>query len=217
MTPSSRLRGQVLLPPRAIELELQRLPERSSVPLALNDDRALVTRRKGVIVMVQLGQVVQMKSKTAGGEALWGYRYRVGGRGSRRVQRGGFQSERDAGEALERALERLRRANGTATTLTFARLVDEYLAQHDAQPETIAKLRWLLTKAVAEFGDRRLGELRSQEIAAWRMTIAAGHRFEATQAAAGAVPGCRLGNDRCQPGQAGRRQPAAAAHREATV
>jgi len=80
--------------------------------------------------MVQLGQVVQMKSKTAGGEALWGYRYRVGGRGSRRVQRGGFQSERDAGEALERALERLRRANGTATTLTFARLVDEYVAQH---------------------------------------------------------------------------------------
>ena len=59
--------------------------------------------------MVQLGQVVQMKSKSAGGEALWGYRFRVGGRGSRRVQRGGFQSERDAGEALERALERLRR------------------------------------------------------------------------------------------------------------
>src|SRR6266496_3859200 len=88
--------------------------------------------------MAQLGQVVQMKSKTAGGEALWGYRYRVGRRGSRRVQRGGFQSERDAGEALERALERLRRANGTATTLTFARLVDEHLAQHDAQPETIS-------------------------------------------------------------------------------
>jgi integrase len=115
-------------------------------------------------------------------EAFWGYRYRVGGRGSRRVQRGGFQSERDAGEALERALERLRRANGTASTLTLATLVDEYLAQHDAQPETIDKLRWLLAKAVREFGDRRLGELRSQEIAAWRMTIAPGHRFEATQA-----------------------------------
>jgi len=32
------------------------------------------------------------------------------------------------------------------------------------------------------FGDRRLLELRSQEIAAWRMTIPPGHRFEATQA-----------------------------------
>ncbi|HEY8776929.1 MAG TPA: hypothetical protein VIM33_10695, partial [Gaiellaceae bacterium] len=95
-----------------------------------------------------------MKSKTAGGEALWGYRYRVGGRGSRRVQRGGFRSEQDAGEALERALERLRRTNGTASTLTLAMLVDEYLAQHEAQPETIEKLHWLLAKAVAEFGDR---------------------------------------------------------------
>jgi integrase len=95
---------------------------------------------------------------------------------------GGFQSEQDAGEALERALERLRRANGTGTTLTLAGLVDVYLAQHDAQPETIEKLRWLLAKAVGEFGDRRLGELRSQEIAAWRMTIPPGHRFEATQA-----------------------------------
>ena len=132
--------------------------------------------------MAQQGQVFPMKSNGPGGTPLWGYRYRTGGRGSRRVQRGGFQSERDAGEALERALERLRRANGTGTTLTLAGLVDEYLAQHDAQPETIEKLRWLLAKAVGEFGDRRLGELRSQEIAAWRMTIAPGHRFEATQA-----------------------------------
>jgi hypothetical protein len=64
--------------------------------------------------VAQQGQVVQMKSNGPGGTALWGYRYRTGGRGSRRVQRGGFQSEQDAGEALERALERLRRANGTA-------------------------------------------------------------------------------------------------------
>jgi hypothetical protein len=114
--------------------------------------------------------------------ALWAYRYRVGGRGSRRVQRGGFASERDAREALERALETLRRANCTASTLTLAEFVDEYLAQHDAQPETIEKLRWLLTKAVLVFGDRRLGQLRPQEIAVWRMTIPPGHRFEATQA-----------------------------------
>ena len=63
---------------------------------------------KGVIVMVQQGQVLQMKSTAADGSALWGYRYRVGGRDSRRVQRSGFRSERDATEALERAIERLR-------------------------------------------------------------------------------------------------------------
>ena len=132
--------------------------------------------------MVQQGQVLRMKGNVADGRVLWAYRYRVGGRGSRRVQPGGFVSEQDAGEALERALERLRRANGTAGTLTLAELVDEYLAQHDAQPETIEKLRWLLAKAVRRFGERRLGDLRSQEIAAWRMTIPSGHRFEATQA-----------------------------------
>ena len=132
--------------------------------------------------MSQQGQVFQMKSNQPDGTALWGYRYRTGGRGSGRVQRGGFCSERDARESLERALERVRRANGTRTALTLTGLVDEYLAQHDAQPETIEKLRWPLSKAVSEFGDQGLGQLRSQEIAAWRMTIPAGHRFEATQA-----------------------------------
>ena len=120
--------------------------------------------------MAQQGQVFPMKSNGPGG-TLWGYRYRAGGRGSRRVQRGGFVCERDARESLGRALERARRANGTGTSLTLAQLVDEYLDQHDAQPETIAKLSWLLSKAVNEFGDQRLGQLRSQEIAAWRMTI----------------------------------------------
>ena len=40
------------------------------------------------------------------------FRYRDSGRGSRRVQRDGFASKRDASEALERALERLRRERG---------------------------------------------------------------------------------------------------------
>jgi integrase len=76
----------------------------------------------------------------------------------------------------------VRRSQGIARTPTLTELVDEYLAQHDAQPETVEKLRWLLSKAVGAFGDLRLGELEPQEIAAWRMTIPPGHRFEATQA-----------------------------------
>jgi len=66
--------------------------------------------------------------------------------------------------------------------LTFAQLVADYLSQHDAERTTIDKLRWLLAKAVDAFGDRSVGEIRSAEIAAWRMTIPEGHRFEATQA-----------------------------------
>jgi integrase len=57
-----------------------------------------------------------------------------------------------------------------------------YLAQHDVQPVTVEKLPWLLGKAIVVFGERRVGELTSLEIAAWRMTLPPGYRFEATQA-----------------------------------
>jgi integrase len=112
----------------------------------------------------------------------WAYRYRVGGRGSRRVQRGGFASEQATTEVLERALEQLRREQGLVESPTLAEFVDLYLAQHEGEPETTEKLRWLLAKAVRVFGERRLNQLRSPAIAALRMTIQPGHRFEATQA-----------------------------------
>lgn len=133
-------------------------------------------------MVAQQGQVFKLRTTPVNGDALWAYRYRLGGRDARRVQRGGLRSEQDAAEELARALERLRRSNGTAAALTLAELVDDYLAQHDAQPETIEKLRWLLQKATRAFGEFQLGELSSQEIAAWRMTIPSGHRFETTQA-----------------------------------
>ncbi len=98
------------------------------------------------------------------------------------MQCGGFASERDAAEALERELERLRREQRVAGSLTLGELVEAYLAQHDVDPVTIEKLRWLLGKAVAVFGERPVGELRSEEIAAWRIALSPGYRFDATQA-----------------------------------
>src|SRR3954463_6318469 len=86
---------------------------------------------------MQQGQVFVLKKRAVDGGAVWAYRYRTGGPDSRRLQRGGFSSERDAAEALERALEQLRRRNGVGSTLTLEELVEEYLAQHDAEPETI--------------------------------------------------------------------------------
>jgi len=132
--------------------------------------------------MIQQGQVLELKRRSREGELLWAFRYRIAGRGSRRVQRGGFASEQDASDALDRELERIRRERRTPRSLTLAELVETYLAQHDVQPVTISKLRWLLGKAIAVFGDRRVGELTSQEIAEWRMTLSPGYRFEATQA-----------------------------------
>jgi hypothetical protein len=115
------------------------------------------------------------------GERLWAFRYRTGGRDSRRVQRGGFATEQDARDALERELERLRRERRIVRTLTLPEFVATYLRQHDVQPVALEKLRYLLSKATAVFGDRKIGELTSQEIAARRMTISPGYRFEATQ------------------------------------
>src|SRR6266511_794719 len=132
--------------------------------------------------MSQHGQLIGLKRTGREGESTWAYRYRVGGRDSKRVQRGGFASERDASEALERELERLRRERRLARSLTLAELVEAYLAQHDVDLVTIEKLRWLLGKALAAFGDRPIGELRSEEIAAWRIALSPGYRFDATQA-----------------------------------
>src|ERR671918_2508729 len=125
--------------------------------------------------MSQQGQVLLLKRRSREGEPLWAYRYRVGGgRGSKRVQLGGFVSERDAAEALERELERLRRERRVSRSLTLAELVETYLAQHDVQPVTIEKLRYLLSKATAAFGDRKISELTSQEIAEWRVKAFSG-------------------------------------------
>ena len=135
-----------------------------------------------MIIVSQQGQLVRLKRTGRDGEALWAYRYRVGGRSSKRVQRGGFVSEQDAADALERELERLRQERRVSRSLTVADLVEVYLAQHDVEQVTLEKLRWLLGKAVAVFGDRLVGELRSEEIASWRIALSAGYRFDATQA-----------------------------------
>jgi hypothetical protein len=132
--------------------------------------------------MSQQGQLIRLKRTAPGGEPLWSYRYRVGGRDSKRVQHGAFLSERDAAGALERELERLRRERGVSKSLTLAELVEVYLAQHEVEPVTIEKLRWLLRKAVAVFGERPVADLRSEQIAAWRIALSPGYRFEATQA-----------------------------------
>jgi hypothetical protein len=76
--------------------------------------------------MAQQGQVFPLVAQGRDG-ARWAYRYRVGGRGSRRVQRGGFASEQAAAEALERTLEQLRREQGLVEVPTLAEFVQVYL------------------------------------------------------------------------------------------
>jgi transposase InsO family protein len=73
---------------------------------------------------MQQGQVLELKKRAVDGSPLWAYRYRTDIPSSRRLQRGGFSSERDAAEALERALERLRRQKGVGSTVTLHKLLD---------------------------------------------------------------------------------------------
>ena len=132
--------------------------------------------------MAQHGQVLRLKTRGADGKSTWAYRYRVDGRCSARPQVGGFETQGEAVKALEVALERLHRRDGRLGQITLGELAEEYLAQHEAEPRTIAKLRWLVAKATCALGDRRVVELRPDEIGAWRRVLPEGHRFEATQA-----------------------------------
>jgi integrase len=131
--------------------------------------------------VIQQGQVFKLKAKSADGEPLWAYRYRVAGRGSARRQVGGFSTKADAQRSLQHKLARLV-PGGRSATLTLGEWVEEYLDAHQGERVTIAKLRWLLGKATAALGGVRLAELSPEQVCAWRLTVPEGHRFEATQA-----------------------------------
>src|SRR5438445_3500137 len=118
--------------------------------------------------MIQQGQVFKLTAKGADGEPLWAYRYRLEGRSSARPQVGGFASRAEAQKALRKTLDRVGPGRGGATTL--AEFVEEYLERHQAEPVTIAKLRWLLGKATSTLGEKRIADLSPKDVYAWRLT-----------------------------------------------
>ncbi|SRR6266851_730785 len=107
--------------------------------------------------VAQHGQVLKLHGCRSDGKARWAYRYRVDGSLSKRPQVGGFATRDEAQRALRRELARLR----PGREMTVAELVEEYLKIHQAAPSTIEKLRWLLSKATAVFGDQLIADLRS--------------------------------------------------------
>jgi integrase len=114
--------------------------------------------------------------KLAGGS--WAYRYRD--EHKRRRQRGGFPTRSEALEALDDALKRARNPErARRRDWTVAELVQSYLAQHQASPATIARLKAMTKKATVAFGDVRLRELLPDEIGAWAKRLPEGHRHDA--------------------------------------
>ena len=113
--------------------------------------------------MIQQGQVFKLKTKGIDGQPLWAYRYRLEGRSSERPQVGGFATRAEAEKALRKVLDRLGPGGGRAT-ITLAEFGAEYLEMHQAAPVTITKLRWVLGKATAEFGEKRLADLTPRDV-----------------------------------------------------
>lgn len=136
--------------------------------------------------MIQQGQVFKLKARSVDGQPLWAYRYRLEGRGSARPQVGGFASRTEAQRALHKALERLG-PGGRAGSITLAELVEEYLALHQAEPVTIAKLRWLLGKATHSLGEKRLADLSPNRSGNGSTTCRSSHRSDKRSALTSAV------------------------------
>ena len=161
--------------------------------------------------MLQQGQAFELSTGRPDGKGLWAYRYRVGGRESKRVQRGGFRSEADARAALERALEKLRRESGGRKKAHVRRVRrrvprtarglagDAHEVALPARPRS-AKLRRLLPRRAFPGGDLGLADDGPA-----RLPIRSD-----TGASAGARPSGPLADARHQPREAGGREPAAA-------
>jgi integrase len=122
---------------------------------------------------VQRGSVVKRGNR-------WGARW-YDEMGARRFQ-GGFATKTAAREWLDdrvKGVAALRRGDSLAVAesyeVTFAELVERFLAQHDADNVTIARLRSQLKAATAVFGERPIRTLRPDELAAWRKNITNRH------------------------------------------
>jgi integrase len=112
-------------------------------------------------------------------EAPGAYRYRDAS--GKRRQRGGFKTKGEASAALSSALDDVRLGPLAASRRqwTLSELSNRYLAQHQAAPATIARLRFMLKKAEATFGELPVGRLLPDEIGRWAKRLPEGHRHDA--------------------------------------
>ena len=97
--------------------------------------------------------------------------------------RGGFATKTEARTWLDRKVdevEALRRGDRVTPSEipTVAEFVDAFLATHEVDPATTDKLRYELKHATRAFGDKRLDQLRTPELAAWRPTLPARSRHQ---------------------------------------
>lgn len=105
-----------------------------------------------------------------------------------RQRQGGFHTKSEAGDWLQRRtneIEALRRGENPVTPRTvptLGSLVEEYLAQHVGEANTLKTLEARLRYATTTFGDVRLDRLHVPELAAWRKRLPQGSAWHITKA-----------------------------------
>lgn len=100
-----------------------------------------------------------------------------------RKARGGFETRSAALDWLTGTLNdvnALRRGERVAVgdLPTVSELVDRFLATHEVDPATTDKLRFELKYATRAFGDKRIDQLRTPDLAEWRATLPARSRHQ---------------------------------------
>jgi integrase len=113
---------------------------------------------------VQRGQVYKKPSGT------WAYRLRD--ENGRRREVAKFETRSEASRGLDEALRLVRLGGlGIRRHTTLQELVDEFLAQHVAEENTIRTLRDRLRYATDAFGSVRVDRLQAREVGAWRRRL----------------------------------------------
>lgn len=97
----------------------------------------------------------------------------------------GFTS-RSKARAWLRDVERPRMLTGRAAPepLTLAAFAERFLRRYEADraPATVRSLRWRLVRPLREFGDVRLSDLRTAELAAWEVSLPPRFRHDVVRA-----------------------------------
>ena len=113
---------------------------------------------------VQRGSVYPKASGT------WAYRFYD--ENGRRREVAQFRTRTEASQALDEALRLVRLGGiGIRRDVTLQELVDDFLAQHVAEENTIRTLRARLRYATDAFGSVRVDRLQAREVGAWRRRL----------------------------------------------
>jgi integrase len=97
--------------------------------------------------------------------------------------RGGFATKTEAGTWIDKKLDEVEALRSgerisPSEVPTVTELVEQFLSTHEVDPATTDKLRYELKHATREFGDVRVDQLRTPELASWRATLPARSRHQ---------------------------------------